>query len=864
MGANGQVTITAKVDSARAEEALKSLGAVATKVSVDIRNASGAQVQATNEASEAMRRHSQHVKQAEQSVKEYGAEIVRMTSHMMLMGAAMGVAMGAVQGVGNAFRFSVDQAADLQSSLNTLRIVAEKTGGSFAGSKQLIREFSDAVSAPASVAQATRVFTTMNMSMVEQRKLIGGIRDGLVAMGMDVNEQLPMMALAIKRQESVLLDNMGVTRTIEMMYKEYARTIGKTVDALSQQEKEQAVVNGTLRELSAYAGTAKESLNTYRGSVNNLQSAFRDLGTTVGNEVNPILTTMNNKLAEMIRQTNSLVQDKPRFGEQVGQRLGFAFSGNPAVARLLGQGGKLLGTLKSIQPETNEKYGPGFGEDFRAQAARAKAAAQKASEEASAQRAEAAKKEAAEAKKRADDQKQQAQDLQDALLTIGKTGKELELAQEQIYHRKQMEIAKGNHRNIELEAERHRRALAVIEGKHPSLVIEGSNSEAAALNRLHVGTVGGLSVSTFEGRNGLGRLGLGLGRNLGSGYQNALDSWSASRGQAIPAPVLERVEADLTVPVANAFEKGAQQGMERAIRSVMDGDFGSIGPGLASTIKDSLASAMTEAATMAFSQATLVTAAASAALFAMPFVITKWNQDQNRADGNTAMERQFQQHMASNLPSGSVTFDLSVPGMTRIDPNEQRQIELQLEAAKQQFEAAQMQREAAKQAAEQRKDLRVGITENTTQSERRLAVLNGTMTEAEAARLNAYDRADAGARNAAAAISKIYWGDDSTADFYLKKFRDGGADGLKGLMKDSDIEILAAAIKEADLEKTIADKEAERLGPGSTPDRPIYSSIVNFRDMMAFFAPGELFRAQGPGTRRDDGMKGRAVNTRAV
>lgn len=218
--------------------------------------------------------------------------------------SAAQLVQGAIVKVGESLKFASEQASKYEASMRTLQIVSDRTGGNFAENKRVVQDFSDAISSPAAAAQAVRVFQTMNLSAEQQRTLIRSIRDGIVAMGGDVNEQLPMMALAIKRQESALLDNMGVTKTIETMYKEFARTIGTTADKLTQQQKEQAVVNGVLKELKTYAGVAENSLNSYQGSVNRLNSSLQQLGVTVGENVNPYIKAMNITLANLADQIN--------------------------------------------------------------------------------------------------------------------------------------------------------------------------------------------------------------------------------------------------------------------------------------------------------------------------------------------------------------------------------------------------------------------------------------------------------------------------------------------------------------------------------------------------------------------------------
>ena len=49
------------------------------------------------------------------------------------------------------------------------------------------------------------------------------------------------------------------------MYEDYAKSIGKSIDALTQAEKVQAVYNGIMDEAAMFTGTAEEMASGYQG-----------------------------------------------------------------------------------------------------------------------------------------------------------------------------------------------------------------------------------------------------------------------------------------------------------------------------------------------------------------------------------------------------------------------------------------------------------------------------------------------------------------------------------------------------------------------------------------------------------------------
>ena len=66
------------------------------------------------------------------------------------------------------------------------------------------------------------------------------------AMGQDAGKSMDDLTTALGRQSPMILDNLGITLKLEEAYKIYAAQLGKTVDALTEQEKKQAFVTAAL------------------------------------------------------------------------------------------------------------------------------------------------------------------------------------------------------------------------------------------------------------------------------------------------------------------------------------------------------------------------------------------------------------------------------------------------------------------------------------------------------------------------------------------------------------------------------------------------------------------------------------------
>lgn len=118
----------------------------------------------------------------------------------------------------------------------------------------------------------------------------------------------------LKNENSVVVDNAGVTKNVAKMWEDYAKSIGKTTNNLTQAEKIQAEVNGILEETKFQSNDAAIYANTYSGVMAKLSTAFTMLKTAVGNVIQPlaklfipIITTAVNTVTRLFTALSGLL-----------------------------------------------------------------------------------------------------------------------------------------------------------------------------------------------------------------------------------------------------------------------------------------------------------------------------------------------------------------------------------------------------------------------------------------------------------------------------------------------------------------------------------------------------------------------------
>lgn len=110
----------------------------------------------------------------------------------------------------------------------------------------------------------------------------------------------------LKNENSVVVDNAGVTKNVAKMWEDYAKSIGKTTNALTQQEKIEAEVNGILEETKFQSNDAKIYSETYSGSIARLTTAFTNMKTAIGEVIQPIVKLLTPAIETLFNWISSL------------------------------------------------------------------------------------------------------------------------------------------------------------------------------------------------------------------------------------------------------------------------------------------------------------------------------------------------------------------------------------------------------------------------------------------------------------------------------------------------------------------------------------------------------------------------------
>ncbi len=122
-----------------------------------------------------------------------------------------------------------------------------------------------------------------------------------VAMGENSSEMYGRFIDFIQTGNSQLLKAAGIMKTANQMYKEYAKAIGKSVEALSIREKQEALISGIMRESTKLQGVYTEAMKSASKQLGSMKRYIEELRLEWGKHFEPILATIIFRFNQLLK-----------------------------------------------------------------------------------------------------------------------------------------------------------------------------------------------------------------------------------------------------------------------------------------------------------------------------------------------------------------------------------------------------------------------------------------------------------------------------------------------------------------------------------------------------------------------------------
>ncbi|WP_283608333.1 hypothetical protein [Faecalispora anaeroviscerum] len=244
------------------------------------------------------------------------------------LAAAAGIAFG-IAAVVNFGKASVSAATELSNAMMGLRSITEGQGRSFKAAQDFIQQYTADGLIPATNAiTAYKNLASRGYTDPQIQTTLQALKDS-AAFGRQASYSLGDAVTSategLKNENSILVDNAGVTKNVAKMWEDYAKSIGVSTQDLTKQQKIQAEYNGIMEETRFQTGDAAKLAGTYSGQVQQLGFNFNNLKVAVGKAILPIasavLPSLNAIITALTRVANLFAQvTTALFGRQAAQQ----------------------------------------------------------------------------------------------------------------------------------------------------------------------------------------------------------------------------------------------------------------------------------------------------------------------------------------------------------------------------------------------------------------------------------------------------------------------------------------------------------------------------------------------------------------
>ena len=198
----------------------------------------------------------------------------------------------AVKQVVDFTKTAVNSASKVQSAFTGLNSIVQGTGNSFSAAQKFINEYTaDGLVSINEAATAYKNLLSRGYDTTQIEDVMTRLKDS-AAFGRqasyDLGEAVVSASEGLKNENSILVDNAGVTKNVAKMWEEYADSIGVSTNNLTQAQKIQAEYNGIMEETRFQVGDAAAYTKTFSGQVQQLKFNFTQMTAAIGKVVAPI------------------------------------------------------------------------------------------------------------------------------------------------------------------------------------------------------------------------------------------------------------------------------------------------------------------------------------------------------------------------------------------------------------------------------------------------------------------------------------------------------------------------------------------------------------------------------------------------
>ena len=186
----------------------------------------------------------------------------------------------------------IKNAAAFDSALTGLTEVAGAMGQNMYKAKIAAEEFAkEGLLTIQEAAAGFKNLISWGLSMDQAKKAMVALTDAAAynRQGtLSIGEAVVGATQGLKNYISNLLDNAGVTKNISNIEKDYAKSIGTTVEKLTEQQRVQGTYLGLLKESEKFEGNRLRYMKDFQGTLSKMRAVWLQFSATLGKVFLPV------------------------------------------------------------------------------------------------------------------------------------------------------------------------------------------------------------------------------------------------------------------------------------------------------------------------------------------------------------------------------------------------------------------------------------------------------------------------------------------------------------------------------------------------------------------------------------------------
>jgi hypothetical protein len=258
------------------------------------------------------------LKDVKKQLNKHSNEVRNASKSYDKLAIAAGVAFWKIT---DAIKSGIDTFNEYRAASVGLQSIVEGTGNSFSKAQQFIEAYTkDGLVPAADAATALKNLLNRGYTQTQAEDVMRRLKDSASfgrQAALSLGEAVKSATEGLKNENSILVDNAGVTKNVSVMWKEYAEVLGKSVNDLTTAEKIQAEYNGIMKETQNQLGDAAKLSEEFAGAQSRSAKAVKDMTAAFGEALVPVLRPALEAFTRIIVGITDFIKAQPELSAAV-------------------------------------------------------------------------------------------------------------------------------------------------------------------------------------------------------------------------------------------------------------------------------------------------------------------------------------------------------------------------------------------------------------------------------------------------------------------------------------------------------------------------------------------------------------------